>query len=82
MVLMLKALSVRIERVLSNLLASIARVIATSSARLIVGLSGCDLISMCVVVCAVGITMDAPSVGLPATKDQSMQMKFVGFHAA
>jgi hypothetical protein len=40
MVLMLKALSVRIERVWSSLLASSAMVIAANSARLIVCLSG------------------------------------------
>ena len=71
-VLMMKALSVRIERVWSNLLASSARVMAASSARLIVCLSGRDFISMCVVVCVVGFTMDVPSVGLPVTRDPSM----------
>ena len=50
MVLMLKALSVSIERVCSNVLASSAMVIAASSARLIVYLSGYDFISICVVV--------------------------------
>ena len=50
MVLMLKALSVNIERVWSSLLASSAMVIATSSARLIVCLSGWDFNSICVVV--------------------------------
>jgi hypothetical protein len=50
MVLMMKALSVNIERVWSCLLASSAMVIATSSTRLIVCLSGWDLISICVVV--------------------------------
>ena len=37
--------------------------IAVSSAFLIVCLSGCDLTSICVVVCVEGLTMDAPSVG-------------------
>jgi hypothetical protein len=50
MVLMLKALSVSIERVWSGLLASSAMVIAASSARLIMCLSGWDFISICVVV--------------------------------
>ncbi len=72
MMLMLKALAVRIERFLSYLLASSARAIAANSARLIVCVSCCDLISMCVVVCVVGFTMDAPSVGLPVTRDPSV----------
>ena len=50
MVFMLKALSVNIERVWSGLLASSDMVIAASSDRLIVCLSGCDFISICVVV--------------------------------
>jgi len=50
MVLMLKALSVNIERVGSCLLAFSAKVMAASSARFIVCLSGCDFISICVVV--------------------------------
>ena len=45
-----KALSVNIERVWSCLLASGAMVMVVSSARFIVCLSGCDLISICVVV--------------------------------
>ncbi len=57
-------------------------VIAASSAQLIVCLSGWDFISICVVVCVLGFTMDVPCVGLHATKDPSVQMKFVGFHAA
>ncbi len=48
MVLMLKALSVNIEREFSCLLASSAKAMAASSARFIVCLSGCDFISMCV----------------------------------
>ena len=40
-------------------------VIALSSALLIVYLAGCDLTSICVVVCVDGLTMDAPSVGFP-----------------
>ena len=50
MVLMLKALSVNMERLWSCLLVSSARAMAASSARLIVCLSGCDFISICVVV--------------------------------
>ena len=50
MVLMLKALSVNIEREFSCLSASSARVMAASSTRFIVCLSGCDFISICVVV--------------------------------
>ena len=46
MVLMLKALSVSIERAGSCLLASSAMVMAASSARFMVCLSGCDLISI------------------------------------
>ncbi len=49
MVLMLKALSVSIERELSCLLVYSARVMAASSARFIVCLSCCDFISICVV---------------------------------
>ena len=43
MLLMLKALSVSIERMWSFLLASSASVMAASSARFMVCLSGCDL---------------------------------------
>jgi hypothetical protein len=50
MVLMLKTLSVNIERVWSSLLAPIALVIAASFARFIVCFSGWDFISVCVVV--------------------------------
>ena len=40
-----------------------------SSALLVVCLSGCDLIPMCVMVLCLGSTTDAPSVGLPAIYD-------------
>ena len=50
MVLMPKALSVNIEKAFSCLLPSSARVMAASSARFIVCLSGWDFISICVVV--------------------------------
>jgi hypothetical protein len=38
---------------------------AGKSARLIVCRFGCDLMSMCVVVCVRGFTITAPSMGLP-----------------
>ena len=82
MVFMLKALSVKMERVWLFLLAFRARVMAASSARLIVCLSGCDFISICVVVCVFGFTMDAPKMGLPVTREPSVYMYSFGFHAA
>ena len=69
MVFMLKALSFKIERVCSCLLASRAIVMAASSARFMVCLSGCDFISICVVVWVLGLTMGAPRMGLPVTRD-------------
>jgi hypothetical protein len=72
MVLMLKSLSDSIERVCSFLLASSARVMAMSSARFMVCLSGCDFISICVVMWDLGLTMDAPRMGLPVTRDPSV----------
>ena len=72
MVLMLKALSVKMARVWSHWLALRARVMAASSARFMVCLSGCDFTSICVVVCLFGFTMDAPRVGLPATREPSV----------
>jgi len=54
MVLMLKALSVNVEMVWSYLLASSAMVIAASSARLRMCLSGWVFISICVVVWFLG----------------------------
>jgi len=71
-VLMLKALSVRIERVWLILLVSRAMMIAASYARLIVCRSGCDLFSICLVVYKVGFIIDAPSVGLPVTWSPSV----------
>ena len=82
MILMLKALSVSIERVFSCLLASSARVMAASSVRFMVCLSGCDFISMCVVVWVLGLTMDASRVGLRVTSEPSVYTKSVGFHTA
>ncbi len=72
MVLMLKALSVKMERVWLFLFASRAKVMAASSARFMVCLSGCDFISICVVVCVFGLTMDAPKVGLTVTREPSV----------
>jgi uncharacterized membrane protein len=72
MVLMLKALSLSIERVCSFLLASSASVMAASSARFMVCLYGCDFISICVVVCVLGFTMDAPRMGLLVTREPSV----------
>ena len=69
MVLMLKALSVKMERMWSVSLALRARVMAASSARFMVCLSGCYFISICVVVWVFGLTMDAPKVGLPVTRE-------------
>ena len=82
MALMLKALSVCIESVWSSLLVSSAMVMAASSAWLIVCLSSWDLIPICVAVCVLGFTMDAPSVGLPVTMDPSVYMKSIVLHAA
>ena len=80
--LMLKALSVRIERDGSCLCRSSAIVMVASSALLMVCLSGCDFISMCVVVLCLGSTTEAPSVGLLAIYDPFVYMKSVGVHAA
>jgi len=66
---MLKTLSVRIERDGSCLCWSNAVVMVASSALLMVCLSGCDFIPMCVVVLCLGSTTDAPSVGLPVICD-------------
>ena len=72
MVLMLKALSVNIERVWSCLLASSARVMAASSARFMACLSDCDFMSICVVVWVLGLTIDAPRMELPVTRELSV----------
>ena len=72
MMLMLKALSVMIERVGLHLLVSSASVIAAISDRMIMCGSGYDLISMYVVVCVVRFTINAPSVELPVTWDPSV----------
>ena len=54
---------------------------AVSSTRLIVCLSGCDLTSICVVVHVVGLTIDAPSIGLSGFFP-SVYIKSQGFQAA
>ncbi len=71
-VLMLKALYVSIERMWSFLLASSTNAMAASSAWIMICLSGCDFISICVVVWVQGLTMDAPRVGLPVTREPSV----------
>ncbi len=45
-----------------------------SSALLIVCLPGCDLTSICVVVCVAGLTMAAPSVEFPYFWEPSVYM--------
>ena len=45
---------------------------AASFALLIVYLSGCDLISMCVMEFVLGLTTIAPNVGFPFTCDPSV----------
>ena len=72
MVLMLKALSVHIERVWSCLLASSAIAMAASPARFMVCLSGCYFISICVVVLVLMLTMAVPRIGLPVTREPSV----------
>ena len=69
---MMKALSVRICRVCSSLCRSSARVMAESSALLIVCRSSWDFISMWKVIPVVGFTIDAPSVGFPVFCDPSV----------
>ena len=49
-----------------------------NSAMSIVCLSGCDLISMWVVDCVCGLTMDAPNVGFSIFWDPSVYMKLSG----
>ena len=52
-----------------------------SSPRLRVCCSCCDLTSVCVVVCVEGLTIDAPSVGLPVFYP-SVYIKTQGLRAA
>ncbi len=49
-------------------------------ALLIACRSGCDLMSMCVMVFVLGFTTPAPSVGFPLTWELSVYMKSRGFH--
>ena len=49
-----------------------ATAMADSSALLIVCLSGCDLMSMCVMEFVLGFTIPAPSVGFPLTSEPSV----------
>ena len=81
-VFILKALSVSIERVGLFLLASSASMMAASSARFIVCLSGCHIISICVVVWVFGLIMDAPMMGLHVSREPSGYTCSLGFHAA
>jgi hypothetical protein len=53
---------------------------AASSAMLIVCLSFCDLLSICVMVCDRGLTAPAPSVLLPLTCEPFVLTKSLGFH--
>ena len=71
MVLMQKALSVNIERVWSCLLASSAMVMAACSARFMECLYGCYNIPICVVVWVLGLTMNAPRIGLHVIREPS-----------
>ena len=79
---MLKALSVRIWICVESLWRFRATAMAASSALLIVCPSGCDLISICVVVCVCGLTIDAPNFGFPVVWDPSVYMKLFGLQAA
>ncbi len=54
-----------IWRIGASLCMSMARVMAASSALLMLWRSSCDLISMCVVMPVLGLTTNAPSVGFP-----------------
>ncbi len=49
-----------------------ATTMAASYALLIVCLSGCDLMSMCVIVFVLGFTTPAPSVGFSLTSEPSV----------
>ncbi len=69
---MLKALSVRIWRVGASLWRSRARVMADSSALLMVCRSSWDFIYTWKVIQVLGFTTDAPSVGFPVFCDPSV----------
>ena len=53
---------------------------AASSALFIVCRSGCDLMSMCVVVSVFGMATPAPTVELPFICEPSVYTKYPGFH--
>ena len=57
-----------------------ATVMAASSARLIVCLSICDLMLICVMLCVRGFTTPAPSVLLPLTCEPSVYTNSLSFH--
>ena len=57
-----------------------ARVRAASSVLLIVCLSFCYLMSMCVTLCVRGLTTHAPSVLFPLICEPSVYTKSLGFH--
>ena len=53
---------------------------AASSALFIVCRSGCDLMSMCVMMSVFGLVTPAPSVGFPFTCEPSVYTQSFGFH--
>ena len=53
---------------------------AASSALFVVCCSGCDLMSMCVVVSVFGLVTPPPSVGFPFACEPSVYTKSLGFH--
>ena len=57
-----------------------ATAMAASSALLIVCRSGCDLMSMCVMMFLLEFNIPAPIVGFPLTCEPSVYMKSSGFH--
>ncbi len=57
-----------------------ATVMAASFALLIACLYGCDLISMCVMVCVLGFATPTPSVVLSLTCKPYVQMNSSGLH--
>ncbi len=78
----MKALIAWIWRNGGSFCISMARVMAASSALLMVCLSFCDLISMWVVAPFIGLIIDAPSVGFSFFGDPPVYMKVLGSHAA
>jgi len=79
---MLKALFARIWICGDSFWRSRDTVMAANSALLIVCLSGCVLISIWVVVCLCGFTMDDPNAGFPDFCHPFVYMKPSGFHYA